>query len=67
MRNTAFCIFENKGADRLSGNRTADQRLCFGYVESTIPLPTESKIQASRNLLLLYSKVCVGPGRKPRG
>ena len=27
MRNPAFCICENQGADQLCGNRTADQRL----------------------------------------
>ena len=34
----AFCICENKEADQLRGNREADQRLCFRYVDSTIPL-----------------------------
>ena len=29
MRNSAFCICENKGADQLHGNRAADQRLCY--------------------------------------
>ena len=31
MRKPAFCICENKAADQLCGNRTADQRLCFRY------------------------------------
>ena len=31
---------ENKDADQLPGNREADQRLCFHYTDSTIPLPT---------------------------
>ena len=38
MRKPAFCICENKDADQLCGNRTADQRLCFRYIDSTIPL-----------------------------
>ena len=38
MRKPAFCICENKDADQLRGNREADQRLCFGYTDSTIPL-----------------------------
>ena len=29
---------ENKGADQLCSNCTADQRLCFHYMNSTIPL-----------------------------
>ena len=38
MRKPAFCICENKDADQLCGNRTTDQRLCFRYIDSTIPL-----------------------------
>ena len=38
MRNPAFCICENKDADQLRGDREADQRLCFRYRDSTIPL-----------------------------
>ena len=38
MRKPAFCICENKDADQLYGNGTADQRLCFRYIDSAIPL-----------------------------
>ena len=38
MRKSDFCICENKGADQLRGDREADQRLCFRYTDSTIPL-----------------------------
>ena len=38
MRKPAFCICENKDADQLRGNREADQRLCFCYTDSAIPL-----------------------------
>ena len=38
VRKPAFCICENKDADQLHGNREADQRLCFRYIDSTIPL-----------------------------
>ena len=41
MRKLAFCICENKDADQLRGNREADQRLCFRYTDSTIPLLSE--------------------------
>ena len=44
MRKLAFCICENKDADQLRGNREADQRLCFRYLDSTIPLLPKSKI-----------------------
>ena len=38
LRKQAFCICENKGADQLRGNPEADQRLCFRYTDSTIPI-----------------------------
>ena len=34
MRKPVFCICENKGADQLRGNCTADQRLCFPYIDN---------------------------------
>ena len=37
VRKPAFCIWENKDADQLRGNRAADQRLCFRFIDSTIP------------------------------
>ena len=39
----------------------ADQRLCFRFIESTIPL-----LKSSNHILWLYSLVCVRPGWKPR-
>ena len=41
-----FCLCENKDADRLRGNREADQRLCFHYTDSTIRLLLNTKFQA---------------------
>ena len=46
MRKPNFCICENKDADQLRGNREADQRLCFCYTDSTIPLLPKSKISS---------------------
>ena len=48
MRKPAFCICENKDADQLRGNRNreADQRLCFRYTDSTIPLLPKSGISS---------------------
>ena len=37
MGKPTICIGENKDADQLSGNREADQRLCFRCLDSTIP------------------------------
>ena len=37
-RKQAFCICENKDEDQLRGYRETDQRICFRYIDSTIPL-----------------------------
>ena len=45
-RKPAFCICENKDADQLCSNCTADQRLCFLYMDSTIPFLLKSEISS---------------------
>ena len=35
MRKPKFYISENKDPDQLRGDREADQRLCFRYIDST--------------------------------
>ena len=57
MRKPTFCICENKDADQLRGNREADQRLCFRYLDSMIPLLSKSEISS-----LWPSSVAVQPG-----
>ena len=57
VRKPAFCICENKDADQLRGNREADQRLCFRYTASTIPLLSKYEISS-----LYPSCVVVQPG-----
>ena len=57
MRKPTFCICENKDADQLRGNREADQRLCFRYLDSMIPLLSKSEISS-----LWPSSVAVEPG-----
>ena len=39
VRKPTICMGENKDADQLRGNREADQRLCFRYLDSTISRP----------------------------
>ena len=56
LRKPAFCICENKDADQLRGIREADQRLCFRYMESTIPLLPKFEISS-----LLPSSVTAQP------
>ena len=46
MRNSVICICENKAADQLRDNREADQRLCFRYIDSTIPPLSRSEISS---------------------
>ena len=60
MRKPDFCICQNKDADQLRGNREADQRLCFRYTDSTIPLLPKSEISS-----LYASSVAVQPGLCP--
>ena len=46
VRKPAFCICENKDADQLRSNCAADQRLCFRYTDSTIPLLPKCEISS---------------------
>ena len=46
MRKPEFCICENKDADQLHGNREADLRLCFRYIDSSIHLLPKSEISS---------------------
>ena len=46
MRKPDFCLYENKDADQLRGDREADHRLCFRYTDSTISLLSESEISS---------------------
>ena len=64
LRKPDFCICKNKTADKLCSNRTTDQRLCFSYMDRTIPVLPKAEI--SSHLPWLHSLVCVVPGLKPR-
>ena len=57
MRKPTICICENKGADQLRGNREADQRLCFRYTDSTIPL-LNLKFQLLACFLTVQTGLC---------
>ena len=57
MRKPAFYICENKDADQLHSNCAADQRFCFRYMDSVIPLLSKSEISS-----LKPSSVAVQPG-----
>ena len=46
MGKPTICIGKNKDADQLRGYREADQRLCFRYSDSTIPLLLKSEISS---------------------
>ena len=49
-------ICENKGADQIRSNCAADQRLCFRYTDSTIPLFSNPKFPASSYLSAFTSR-----------
>ena len=46
VRKRDYCLCENKGADQLRSNCEADQRLCFRYSDSAIPLLLKSEISS---------------------
>ena len=46
MGKPTICLGEDKGADQLRSNREADQRLCFRYSDSTVPLLLKSEISS---------------------
>ena len=56
MRKPFFCIYENKDADQLCGDCTADQHLCFRFKCSTVPVLPKSEISS-----LYPSSVAVQP------
>ena len=66
MRKPAFCICETK----MQISLTVNAKLISAFVSATQILQPlyflNLKFQASSHLLLLYSLVCVGPGRKPQ-
>ena len=55
-KKTNILHMRKQDADQLCGNREADQRLCFHYIDSTIPLLSKSEISS-----LYPSSVAVQP------
>ena len=53
-----FFTCKIKGADQLYHNRTADQRLCFCYIDSTIALLPRSEISSPYLLWLFQPCLC---------
>ena len=59
MGKLTIFIGDNKGADQLRSNGEADQRLCFHYTDSTIPLLSKSKISSlSLSSVTVQSGLC---------
>ena len=46
VKTSVLAYAKNKDADQLRGNRETDQRLCFRYMDSTIPLLPKSEISS---------------------
>ena len=61
IRKPTFRICENKETDQLRGNHSTDQRLCFCYIDSTIPL-----LPKPQAIFFGLTAWCVVPGRKPQ-
>ena len=67
MRKPDFCICENKDADQLRGDREADQRLCFRYTDSTIPLLSESGVSSLWSYsVIVQSGLCQAWSETPK-
>ena len=59
VRKPAFCICENKDADQLCSSWAADQRLCFRYIDSTIPPLSYSEISSLKpSSVVLQPRLC---------
>ena len=59
MGKPKICICENKDADQLRGNHEADQRLCFRYTDSTLPLLFKSEISRFQLIsVLVQAALC---------
>ena len=56
---TCFWHMGKIGADQLSGNHVTDQRLCFLYIESAIPLLSKSEISILKpSSVIVQSGLC---------
>ena len=58
MRKPAFCICENKSADQLCVDYTADQRLCFRFIDRPIPLLPKSQDSSQPSSVVVQSGLC---------
>ena len=54
---TNICTCENKDADQVCGNHEANQRLCFRYMDSKIPLLSKSEIFCSCTAWFVFDQV----------
>ena len=67
MRKPAFCICKNRDADQLPVIAKLISAFVFATLIAQSLFFLNMKFQTSSHLVWLYSLVCVGPGRKPRG
>ena len=58
MRKLDFCLCENKGADQLCSNCTADQHLCFRYMDDAVPPLPISKISSFYPSVTVQAGLC---------
>ena len=66
MRKPAFCTYA-KTKTQISFNREADQRLCFRYIDSTIPLLPKYKVSSLySSCLVVQSGLCLIRSETPK-
>ena len=58
MGKLAFHMCKIQGTDQLPGNHAADQRLCFHYTDSKIPLLSKSVISSLKQFSLVQHGLC---------
>ena len=56
MRKLDFCLCENKDTDQLSSKCTAEQRLCFHYMDSASVLLYMYSVTAQTDLCRTWSE-----------
>ena len=67
VRKADFCICKNKDTDQLHGSREADQRLCFRFIDSTIPLlPTYEISSLWPSCVVVHPGLCVTWSETPK-
>ena len=67
VRKPDFCLCENKGADQLCRNCTADQGLCFRYMDNMFPFLLKYKISSFQPFsVTVQTRLCQSWSKTPK-